>query len=80
MIFKENADGLNPAGQQQSTDDSEVGDDFWRISRNYIYRHHVQPMVKLFVPKEGSFLQPLKYIDVFTDLRQMLLPNGQHAE
>ena len=66
--FQENADGLNPAGHvyagQQSTDDSEVGYDFWRISRNYIYRHHVQPLVKLFVPKEGSFLQPLKYIDV----------------
>ena len=83
--FQGEADGLNPTGQQQSTDDSEVGDDFWRISRNYIYRHHVQPMVKLYVPKEGSFPTPLKYIDVvrwtFFDARivtslRKLIPNS----
>ena len=31
---------------------------------NFIYRHHVEPRVKLYSPKEESFLIPLKYIDV----------------
>ena len=33
------------------------------VSGNYIYRHHVQRRVKLYVPKGGSFPLPLKYID-----------------
>ena len=31
---------------------------------NFIYRHHVEPRVKLYSPREESFLIPLKYIDV----------------
>ena len=38
--------------------------DFWAISGNYIYRHHVEPRVKLYVPREASFPIPLRYIDV----------------
>ena len=34
------------------------------MSGNYIYRHHVEPRVKLFSPREESFPIPLKYIDV----------------
>ena len=29
-----------------------------------MYRHHVEPRVNLYVPSEGSFPTPLKYIDV----------------
>ena len=29
-----------------------------------VYRHHVEPTVKLYVPAEESYLVPLKYIDV----------------
>ena len=36
----------------------------WSTSRNFIYRHHVEPRVKLYSPREESFLIPLKYIDV----------------
>ena len=32
------------------------------VSGNYIYRHHVQRRVKLYVPKGGSFPFPLKYV------------------
>ena len=28
------------------------------------YRHHVEPRVKLYVPREESFSIPLRYIDV----------------
>ena len=34
------------------------------ISGNFIYRHHDEPRVKLYSPREESFPIPLKYIDV----------------
>ena len=38
--------------------------DFWSMSGSFIYRHHVEPRVKLCSPREESFPIPLKYIDV----------------
>ena len=38
--------------------------DFWSMSGNFIYRHHVELRGKLYSPREESFLIPLKYIDV----------------
>ena len=38
--------------------------DFWSMSGNFIFRHHVEPRVKLNSPREESFPIPLKYIDV----------------
>ena len=32
--------------------------------KNFIYRHHVEPRVKVYSPREESFPIPLKYIDV----------------
>ena len=37
---------------------------FWSMSGSFIYRHHVEPRVKLYSPREESFPIPLKYIDV----------------
>ena len=34
------------------------------MSGNFIYRHHVEPRVKLYSPREEPFPIPLKYIDV----------------
>ena len=34
------------------------------VKKNFIYRHHVEPRVKLYSPREESFPVPLKYIDV----------------
>ena len=34
------------------------------MSGSFIYRHHVEPRVKLYSPREESFPVPLKYIDV----------------
>ena len=34
------------------------------MSGNFIYRHHVEPRVKLYSPREETFPFPLKYIDV----------------
>ena len=38
----------------------EAINDFWSMSGNFIYRHHVEPRVKLYSPREESFPIPLK--------------------
>ena len=38
--------------------------DFWSITGDFIYHHHVEPRAKLYMPKEELFPIPLKYIDV----------------
>ena len=50
--------------QDSSWYDGEARNGFWSISGNFIYRHHVEHRVKLYVPRENSFPSPLKYIDV----------------
>ena len=46
------------------TDDSEARNVFWSIEGEYIYRHHVEPRVKLCVLEGESFTIPLRYTDV----------------
>ena len=50
--------------QTESTDDAEACADFWSIQGDLIHRHHNEPRVQLYVPKEETFSIPLKYIDV----------------
>ena len=38
--------------------------DSWTFTRNFIYRHHVEPRIKLYMPREETFPIPMKYIDV----------------
>ena len=53
-----------PTLQENSTrDDAEAKNDFWSITGEFIYRHHVVPRVELYVPQE-TFPVPTKYIDV----------------
>ena len=44
--------------------DGEACNDFRSISCNFMYRHHVEPRVKLYVPREASFPISLQCIDV----------------
>ena len=46
------------------TDDGESRNDFCAIDGKKIYRHHVEPRVKLHVPNERSFQIPLEHIEV----------------
>ena len=63
IIFQVEADGLNPAGQQQSTDDSEVGNDFLEdFSELHLSSSCSTTGQTLCAPK-GSFPIALKYID-----------------
>ena len=53
-----------PPPQDSLPDAGEAINDFWSMSGNFIYRHHVEPRVKLYSPREESFPISLKYIDV----------------
>ena len=46
--------------------------DFWSMSGNFIYRHHVERRVKLYSLREESFPIPLKYTDVTRTIHKNL--------
>ena len=82
-ILQSKADELDSPTQLQddsTRDDEEAKNDFWTITREFIYRH-VVPRVKLYVPRDGTFLIPMKYIDVarttFSSLDVMLEEHGE---
>ena len=54
----------NPLQADSTRDDAEAKNDFWSMSGNFKNRHHVEPRVKLYSPREESFPITLKYIDV----------------
>ena len=62
--FLGESEGSFPQPQDSFPDASEAINDFWSMSGNFIYRHHVEPRGKLYSPREESFPIPLKYIDV----------------
>ena len=62
--FLGESEGSLPQPQDSFSDAGEVMNDFWSMSGNFIYRHHVVPRVKLYSSREESFPIPLKYIDV----------------
>ena len=66
---------LGASQPAEPTDDAEARADFWSIQGDFIYRHHNEPRVQLYVPKEETFLVLLKYIDaarsIHTDLDVM---------
>ena len=62
--FLGESEGSLPPPQDSLPDAAEAMNDFWSMSGNFIYRHHVEPRVKLYSPREESFPIPPKYIDV----------------
>ena len=62
--FLGESEGSLPPPHDSFPDVGEAINDFWSMSGNFIYRHHVEPRVKLYSPREESFPIPLKYIDV----------------
>ena len=62
--FLGESEGSLPQPQDSFPDAGEAINDFWSMSGNFIYRHHVEPRVKLYSLREESFPIPLKYIDV----------------
>ena len=64
LDFLGESEGSLPQPQDLLPDAGEAINDFWSMSGSFIYRHHVEPRVKLYSPREESFPIPLKYIDV----------------
>ena len=64
LDFFGESEGSLPQPQDSLPDAGEAINDFWSMSGSFIYRHHVEPRVKLYSPREESFPIPLKYIDV----------------
>ena len=63
--FLGESEGSPPSPPQDSYPDAgEARNDFWSMSGNFKNRHHVEPRVKLYSPREQSFPIPLKYIDI----------------
>ena len=62
--FLGESEGFLPQPQDSFPDAGEARNDFWSMSGNFIYRHHVEPRVKLYSPREETFPIPTKYIDV----------------
>ena len=62
--FLGESEGSLPQPQDSLPDACEAINDFWSMSGNFIYRHHVELRVKLDSPREESIPVPLKYIDV----------------
>ena len=62
--FLGESEGSFPHPHDSFPDAGEAINDFWSMSGSFIYRHHVEPRVKLYSPREESFPIPLKYIDV----------------
>ena len=66
-VLRGESDGLSsptPLQDDSTRDDAEAKNDFWSITGDFNYRHHVESRVKLYVPREKLFPIPLKYIDV----------------
>ena len=82
--FLGESEGSLPPPHDSFPDAGEAINDFWSMSGNFIYRHHVEPRVKLYTPRKESFPIPLKYIDVSrttcTNLQDLLQysPNKDH--
>ena len=64
LTFLENQKGLFHKPHDSLPVAGEAINDFRSMSGSFIYRHHVEPRVKLYSPREESFPIPLKYIDV----------------
>ena len=62
--FLGESEGPLPQPQDSLPDAGESINDFWSMSGSFKNRHHVEPRVKLYSPREESFPVPLKYIDV----------------
>ena len=62
--FLGESEGSLPPPHDSFPDAGEAINDFWSMSGNFMYRHHLEPRVKLYSPREESFPILLKYIDV----------------
>ena len=53
LDFLGESEGSFPQPHDSFPDAGEAMNDFWSMSGSSIYRHHVEPRVKLYSPREG---------------------------
>ena len=58
--FLGESEGSLPQPQDSFPDAGEAINDFWSMSGSFTNRHHVEPRVKLYSPREETFPIPLK--------------------
>ena len=59
--FLGESEGSLPPPHDSLPDAGEAINDFWSMSGSFIYRHHVEPRIKLYSPREdSSFPIPLE--------------------
>ena len=71
--------GSLPQPHDSCPDAGEAINDFWSMSGSFIFRHHVEPRVKLYSPREESFPIPLKYIDVSRTTQRIWMSSKRSA-
>ena len=59
--LQDEPEGFQPT---ETKDDTEARADFWSIQGDFIFRHHIEPLVLLYVPKEETCSIPPKYLNV----------------
>ena len=79
LDFLGESEGSLPPPLDSLPDAGEAINDFWSMPGNFIYRHHVEPRVKLYSPREESFPNPLKYVDVSRTLIRMWMSSKNDA-
>ena len=72
VLFLGESEGSLPPPQDSILDAGDATNDFWSTSGNFKNRHHIEPRVQLFSPREESFSIRLKYIDVSRTTRTHL--------
>ena len=77
--FLGKSEGSLPQPQDSPPDAGEAINDFWSMSGSFVYRHHGEPRVKLYSPREESFPIPLKYIDVSRTTHTNLMSSKRSA-
>ena len=60
LDFLGESEGSLPPPHDSFPDAEEAINDSWSMSGNFIYRHHVEPRVKLCSSREETFPIPLK--------------------
>ena len=72
LDFLGESEGSLPPPHDSFQDAGEAINDFWSMSGNFMYRHHVGTRVKLHTSREESCPIPMRYVDVTRATRTTL--------
>ena len=79
LTFLENQKGSLTQPHDSFPDAGEAINDFWSMSGSFIYRHHVEPRVKLYSPREESVPYSTKTLTYPELLKRIWTPSKRSA-